>query len=131
MIRNKIQENNEKIELLNGQKHKRPEATPGHILAKQTNHMLNSLTVASKNFKKEPSTPRQMNKSYENAPNYFNNKKVRQVAREFKTEYLNGSIFEPAPLPKEVTSIPGVGHNEHERLLSKRLKTEMVQESQL
>ena len=62
-------------------KQKRPRVTPDHILAKQSNGMLNSLTVASRNFKETRGKSRDMPEAYENAPNYFNNKKARQVAR--------------------------------------------------
>jgi len=63
-----------------------------------------------------------MPKTYTEAPSYFNSKKVSNLARQ--AHKTPSSQFEEAPLPVEATSIEGVGYNEVERRLARRLRTE-------
>jgi len=59
-----------------------------------------------------------MPKTYTEAPSYFNSKRVSNLARQASNQ------FEEAPLPVDATSIEGVGFNEVERRLARRLRTE-------
>lgn len=60
--------------------------TPDHILAKQMPLLLNSLTVASRNFRCGfgPKTSREMPDSYTEAPTFYN---AHRKARELMTSY--------------------------------------------
>jgi hypothetical protein len=50
--------------------------TPEHVLKKQSINMLHSMTVASKHFREtfSPKVPREMPKSYLEAPTFINQK---------------------------------------------------------